>query len=138
MSNFEVQTALYNALENSTNFMDLIQSLSDKPSDNQNYPYVCLEEENELPANRHQYLGKQMFFSFGIYTKTGQLGTYIAKKIYNEMNTVLDMKKFILETSTLKMRICKLFNYEEFQNSDIIGAFVTYEVILHDTVENVY
>jgi hypothetical protein len=77
------------------------------------------------------------FFTFAIYTKPGELGTYTCKNIFDTMDNILNMKIFALETTTLKMRICKFFSYNEFKNDDIIGANVTYEVIVHNTIANV-
>lgn len=135
---FEVQTALFNALTSSAALTAVCNKIIDKPGDNENYPYICLEETNDIPANRHGYLGFDIFFSFGIYTQPGQLGMYPSKQIRGIMDSIINMKKFDLETDSNKMRVCKFFSGDEFQNNDVYGQIVTYEVIAHETVLNSY
>jgi hypothetical protein len=127
---FEAQTAIFAALQSNTNFTALVSNFRDSPLNNQDYPYVVLEDNNSLPSDVHALFGKTSFFSFGIYTNTGDF--YLAEQIHAAMDEALHMQRFTLETSGNKMRICHFFSSNRFQNGDIRGKIVNYRTILHD------
>ena len=128
---FEAQTTIFNALTSSSAFMTAVSNkIFDTPQDNQAEPYVCLENINSTPHNRHGKLGRNVYYTFGIYTQPYGLGTYEANNIHGIMDDVLDMKRLTMETSNFENHITKFFDSDTFKNKDRQGRLVTYHTIL--------
>jgi len=127
---WEVQKSLYDVLANDTDFMALVENrLYDEPPTNEVYPYVTIGDCTEIPDNRLIRNGFEVTMTFNIYTKSGGLGFYIGKKIYERMNILLNVKKPSLDTLT--MVICQLDNTFTDREKDKRVISVRYRVIAH-------
>lgn len=135
---FEVQTALVSALTSSSSFTNSINSrLYDNPSDNLDYPYVVIGDCIEIPFGSHQRVGRELNMNFTVYTRPYELGSYQAKNIRGIMDSVLNMKRFQMEsTNTYEMVICKLDSYDQAKNKDIISIDCRYNIIVNSLVNN--
>ena len=124
---WEVQKALYDALYGNSTFMNLIGSkLYDEPPTDTDYPYVTLGHCTEIPDNRLTKLGYIDTCTFHIYTKPAGLGFYTAKKIFEAMNSVLNVHKFTLTSFTMLM--CMLDNVVTERDGDIRIITARYRV----------
>jgi len=104
-STWETQKSLYTALSGDTAFMTKIGSrLYDEPPTDESYPYVVLGNMIESRWNKISSIGYQVTAVISIYTKSGRLGYKTSKEILQEMNRVLNRKKFNM--ATLKMVQC--------------------------------
>lgn len=131
---FEAQTAIFLALTSSSDFMTAVSNkLFETPPDNQPYTYVCLENTNSDPFNRHGKKGLNVYFKFDIYAQSEGLGSYEAKNIKGIMDDVLNLQKFSMESTNFSMDICKFVDSDTFKNKDINGMSVIYQAILRDT-----
>lgn len=102
---WQAQQSLYTALSGDTTFMTKIGSrLYDEPRTDETYPYVTIGNMIELRFNKLSSIGYEITAIFGIYTKTGRSGYKIAKEILEDMNRVLNRKKFNM--TSLKMIQC--------------------------------
>ena len=125
---WEAQKALYDQLSADSTFMNLIGSrLYDEPPTNNTYPYVVVGDAIEIPDNTLSYKGYDTSVTFTIYTKPAGLGSYTAKQILEEMNRILNMKKFSMDTLT--MIICKFENALTDRDGDIRTMSVRYQVL---------
>lgn len=102
---WQVQQALYNALIADSAFMTKIGSrLYDEPRTDETYPYVTIGNMIEVRFNKLSSIGYEVTSIFSIYTKSGRLGYKVAKEILEDMNRVLNRKKFTM--TSLKMIQC--------------------------------
>jgi len=125
---WEAQKALYDQLSADSTFMSLIGSrLYDEPPTNSEYPYVVIGDAIEIPDNTLSYNGYDTSVSFTIKTKPAGLGSYTAKQILEEMNRILNMKKFTMDTLT--MIICRFENAITDRDRDIRSMSVRYQVL---------
>jgi hypothetical protein len=119
-ASWEVQVALYNALNGDSTFMNLISSrIYDEPPTDLEYPYVVIGNMTETPDNRHSALGYSITATFTIYTKPYGLGSYQCKNILSNMNRILNMKSFTLTSYT--MLKCYMENAMHNRETDING-----------------
>lgn len=136
---FEIQTAIFTALTSSSSMTNAVNNaIYGEPPANKIYPYVCLNDIITLPHNRHGKLGYQSNISFFIYTQNGMLGDYEALNISGIMNSILNLKRLSLESSNLKMVVCKLDRDQIFRKDDIVGIEKRYDIIVHDENSNTY
>jgi hypothetical protein len=125
---FECQKAVFSALHT---VMPGVR-IEDKISDDEDYPYICLEDTKSGPHNTHDYKGKSIFFIFGIYTKPAPgEGTYEAKTLLSQMCDALELKKLTL-TLPAKMRICQFDSSTEISNKEIKSIQAIFNVIAHE------
>jgi hypothetical protein len=134
---WEIQKALYDALNGNSSFMTLIGSkLYDEPPTDTDYPYVVISETTEISDNRLDKLGFEDTVTFLIYTKPAGLGFYTAKKILEAMNTVLNVHRFTL--TNYNMLMCKIDNVRTIRDDDKRIISARYRVWAHsDTAHSV-
>lgn len=131
---WEVQKALYNQLSADNTFMTMIGSrLFDEPPTNSEYPYVILGDAVEIPDNTLSFNGYDTSVTFMIKTKPAGLGSYTCKTILQEMNRILNMKKFTMDTLT--MIICRFENAITDRSGDIRSMSVRYQVLSDTNTE---
>jgi hypothetical protein len=129
-ASWEAQVSLYNALSGNSTFMNLIGSrLYDEPEANSTYPYVVIGDTIEIPDNRLLRNGFEVMMTFHIYTKPEGLGFYQAKKILEQMNSILNVKKLSMTSYT--MVICQLDNVLTERDDDKRIISARYKVIAH-------
>ena len=127
---WEVQKAIYDLLYANSTFMDLISNrLYDEPPTNSDYPYVTIGDMTEIPNNRHMYNGYEVMANLHIYTKPAGLGFYSAKKIFEAMNAVLNVKRLTL--TSLTGVICAYDNGITEREDDKRIMSVRYRCIAH-------
>ena len=125
---WEAQKALYDQLSADSTFMNLIgDRLYDEPPTNNTYPYVVVGDAIEIPDDTILYRGYDTSVTFKIYTKPAGLGSYTSKQILEEMNRILNVKKFSMDSLT--MVICKFENALTDRDGDIRTMSVRYQVI---------
>ena len=135
---FEVQTALVLALTSSSSFTTAINNrLYDNPPDNMDYPYVAIGDCIEIPFGSHARVGRELNMNFTVYTKPYELGSYSAKNIRGIMDSILNMKRFTMEsTNTYEMVICKLDSYDQSKNKEVLSIDCRYNIIVNSKVNN--
>jgi len=127
---WETQKALYDTLSEDSTFMALINNrIYDEPPTNEQYPFVVIGESTEIRENRLNQIGYETTAIFTIYDKSGGLGTYNIKAIYDRMNTLLNMKRLSMDNYT--MVICMLDNAFTARDGDKRLMNVRYRVIAH-------
>jgi hypothetical protein len=95
---WEVQKSHYDAMVADTTLSAMVTSITDEPVTDQEYPYIVIGQMTEVADNRHRRLGYIVTHTIHIYTKPAGLGFYPAKKILERLNTVLNMKRFSMDT----------------------------------------
>lgn len=127
-ASWEAQKALYDQLKADSTFMNLIgDRLYDEPNTNETYPFVIVGDTIETSDNTLYYNGYDTSINFTIKTKPAGLGFYPAKQILEEMNRILNMKKFAMDSLT--MIICKFDNMVTDRDGDIRSILVRYQVL---------
>lgn len=125
---FECQKAVFSALHSAMSGV----RIEDKITDNEDYPYICLEDTKSGPSNTHGYKGKSIYFVFGLFTKPAPgEGTYEVKTLESQMCDALDLKKLTL-TSPAKMVICQFDSSTEINNNEIKSRQAIFNVIAHE------
>lgn len=127
-ASWEVQKVLVAQLKADSTFMNLIGNrIYDEPNTNEQYPYVIVGDTIETTDNSLSFNGYDTSISFTIKTKPGGLGFYTAKQILEEMNRILNMKKFAM--TGFVMNICKFDNMVTDRDGDIRSILVRYQVL---------
>lgn len=126
---WEVQKTLYDQLVADSVFMDLIgNKIYDEPPTNEGYPYVVIGDSIEIPDNDLSHNGYDVSALFYIYAKDEGLGYWKAKKIFVEMNRILNMKKFSMDN--YNMIICRFDNMITDREKDKRVLTVRYQVLV--------
>jgi len=129
-SRFEAKIAIVDALQANTYLMSLV-GIYDTPVDNKPYPYVAIEASNTVPDNRHGKKGYRVYLTLGVYTKPGLLGSYQRDTIVSLIDSILNLKKFDIESGNYYMGGCTQTSVNDWVQGEIIGSNMTYTVYMY-------
>jgi hypothetical protein len=125
---FECQKALFSALQSAITTV----TISDEIDDNEDYPYICLEDTRATKKNTHNYKGKEILFIFGIYTKAAPgAGTYQVKTLLSQVCEALDLKIFSL-TAPAKMKSCEFQDSNSVNGKEVKAIQAVFKVIAYE------
>lgn len=132
---WEVQKAIYTALSSDSTFMNKIGSrLYDEPPTNETFPYVTIGRMSETRNNKLLSKGFEIYSRIDIYTKSGRLGFKPAKEIQVEIDRILNLKRFNLDSFNMVQCYLESSDTERDEDKRIIS---TRYIIICEKVESI-
>lgn len=120
---WEVQKAIYTALSTDSTFMTKIGSrLYDEPPTNETFPYVTIGNMFETRNNKLLSKGFEIRARIDIYTKSGRLGYKPAKEIQVDIDRVLNLKRFNLDSYNMVQCFLESSDTERDEDKRILSS----------------